>query len=205
MQRIWLVITLVAAASACGELDDSFEPGQDDSSTEVEVGAVPELEYCDTTREWNSGWSEFEAEVIRQVNLRRADGGVCTGNGRREEFGPSGALRSHPALRCSARNHSLDMGTRGFFAHDSLNGVSSRDRIETAGYRWSRIGENIAVGQSGPAQVMEAWMSSFSHCQNILEPGFSEIGVGFFSSGSAHPENAQIPGRYWTQNFAAPR
>ena len=57
---------------------------------------------------------------------------------------------------------------------------------------WRTVGENIAYGQTSPAAVMQAWMNSSGHRQNILGTGFDTIGVGVVESG----------GRlYWVQLF----
>jgi uncharacterized protein YkwD len=50
------------------------------------------------------------------------------------------------------------------------------------------VGENIAVGQLTPKEVMKDWMNSPGHRKNILHSEFAEIGIGLF-------------GDYWVQNF----
>ncbi|MCR4647499.1 MAG: SH3 domain-containing protein [Lachnospiraceae bacterium] len=58
---------------------------------------------------------------------------------------------------------------------------------------WSACGENIAAGQPTPEDVVEAWMNSYGHRANILNPSFSKIGVGYISGGEY--------GNYWVQIF----
>jgi uncharacterized protein YkwD len=96
-------------------------------------------------------------------------------------------------LRCAARNHSLDMSTRGYFDHESPDGLDLADRVAKAGFDWTGIGENIARGQDSPADVMSGWMDSPGHCANILDPRFELIGVGHVGDGL-----------YWTQVFGRP-
>ena len=50
--------------------------------------------------------------------------------------------------------------------------------------------ENIAQGQRTPEEVVQAWMNSAGHRANILNNGFTHIGVGYVESGN-----------YWTQQF----
>ena len=64
------------------------------------------------------------------------------------------------------------------------------------GIRFSSAGENIAMGQSTPAQVMNSWMSSEGHRSNILNQNFTQIGVGLAKGGSGR--------YYWTQMFIRP-
>lgn len=56
------------------------------------------------------------------------------------------------------------------------------------------IAENIAALQSSPQSVMESWMNSSGHKENIMSDEFSSIGIGCF----------KINGMYfWTQCFGA--
>lgn len=42
------------------------------------------------------------------------------------------------------------------------------------------VGENIAVGYGSPDAVMDGWMNSQGHRENILRPNFTSVGVGVF-------------------------
>ncbi len=57
------------------------------------------------------------------------------------------------------------------------------------------MGENIAAGYSTPQEVMNGWMNSTGHRNNILSTNNWEIGVGYASV------NGSDYGRYWTQDF----
>ncbi|MEU6150551.1 CAP domain-containing protein [Actinosynnema sp. NPDC047251] len=89
----------------------------------------------------------------------------------------------------SAQGHSDDMSARDYFSHDTPEGVDFAQRMRAAGYP-SPGGENIAKGQRTPESVMKAWMNSDGHRRNILNCGFTAIGVGL-----------AVDGWYWTQNF----
>jgi uncharacterized protein YkwD len=99
-------------------------------------------------------------------------------------------------LRLAAQGHSQDMATNNYFSHTSLDGRTFADRIRGAGYTGSGpLGENIAAGQGSPAAVVNGWMGSTGHCQNIMSGSYRSIGVGYaFRAGSAY-------GAYWTQTF----
>jgi uncharacterized protein YkwD len=144
--------------------------------------------YCPKVEDWSPEWASYEDEVVRLVNERRNEGGVCGG----QSFGRSAGLSKDSALRCAARNHSMDMATRGFFDHQNPDGENPEDRIVRAGFDWTAVGENIARGQPTPDEVMADWMSSPGHCVNILSPAFDFIGVGYYGTGN-----------YWTQTFGA--
>ncbi len=79
--------------------------------------------------------------------------------------------------------------------HVGSNGSQIIDRIAATGYAARTWGENVAAGQPDAASVMQSWMNSAGHRRNILDPAFSDIGVGLAYSANGTP--------YWTQDFAA--
>jgi uncharacterized protein YkwD len=107
------------------------------------------------------------------------------------------ALTSNSLLEKAAAGHAQDMNANNYFDHYSRDGRSPTDRIRAAGYpdvpacncsRQFYYGENIAVGQTTAAQVMNDWMNSSGHKANILSKDFREIGIA-------------ISGAYWVQSF----
>jgi uncharacterized protein YkwD len=132
------------------------------------------------------------AAIVVQVNQQRVANGVP-------------ALTVNPVLTFAATLQSNQMvqqsnvqGLAQAMSH-TLYGVAlptmvSRD--EYAGYDYTAIGENIAFGYSGADDVMTAWMNSPGHRANILDPGFTEIGV----SVKANPDGVL----YFTQEFGNP-
>ncbi len=146
-------------------------------------------DYCAVDSSWDGAWVEFEVEVLQLVNQHRRQGAECGYEGR---FGPTDPLRLDDKLRCAARNHALDMAIRNFFGHVNPDGLRAGDRIELAGYSWSSWGENIASGQTSPQRVVQSWMDSPSHCANVMDPDFTETGVGYYA------------GNYWALTFGQP-
>ncbi|MEY9925805.1 uncharacterized protein YkwD [Catenulispora sp. GP43] len=122
--------------------------------------------------------ASYEAEVVSLTNDQRAAHG-CP------------ALRDDPRLRTAAIGHSVDMRARGYFDHDTPNGVTPWARIEARGYS-DPSAENIAMGQPTPQAVVEAWMNSAGHRANILNCSSKAIGVGV----QFGPD-----GPWWTQDF----
>ena len=95
------------------------------------------------------------------------------------------------------------MGERGFFAHDTPDGVEPAERIVAAGYPRTgvSVGENLAWGEENagtPEEIVEGWMDSSGHRANILRPEFQEIGVGL-----AYEPPQPVSGRVavYTTNF----
>jgi len=93
------------------------------------------------------------------------------------------ALRESTGLDRSARQHSLEMGRRGYFAHASANGTSFWQRIERfypqrgASY-WS-VGENLVwrAPSLSAAKAMSLWVSSPPHLANLLSRRWRQIGI----------------------------
>lgn len=101
-------------------------------------------------------------------------------------------------LNDAALAHTQRQAADGAIYHtDPNDGSSPGDRISRTGYAFSTWGENVAAGYQTPTAVMQAWMSSSGHCQNILNPAFTEIGVGFVTGGARYNQ-------FWTQVFARP-
>jgi len=163
----------------------------------------PSGPYCDRIANWDPGWQTFEAEVLRLTNVRRAAGADCHSEG---AFGPASAVTANEFLRCSARNHSMDLAVQDYFEHDNLAGETPFDRIDKTGYLWLAAGENIAAGQTTPEEVIDTWMGSDGHCRNIMSSVFTELGVGYYFDENDTYEYPSAPYRhYWTQNFGTPR
>ncbi|MFD1832362.1 CAP domain-containing protein [Streptomyces desertarenae] len=119
-----------------------------------------------------------EAEVLRLVNLERAEAGCKP-------------LTADPELAELAGRFSRDMAAQGFFSHTDPDGDTPWDRAEAAGIE-NLAAENIARGQANAQSVMDAWMDSPGHRANILNCDYRTLGVGVhFAEG----------GPWWTQNF----
>ncbi|MFE5810406.1 CAP domain-containing protein [Streptomyces sp. NPDC056491] len=121
------------------------------------------------------------AQVLALVNQERAAAG-CS------------AVSLNAKLTKAAQDHSADMASHSNMSHTGSDGSDPGTRITRAGYTWRTYGENVAYGYSTPEKVMEGWMNSQGHRENILNCAFKEIGIGL----------AQ-PGNYWTQAFGTAR
>lgn len=121
-----------------------------------------------------------EAEVVRLVNVERSKKGLAP-------------LAANWQLARVARYKSQDMINKNYFSHTSPTYGSPFNMMETFGIRFSAAGENIAMGQKTPAEVVTAWMNSPGHRANILSPTYNQIGVGLATSSSGKT--------YWTQMF----
>lgn len=86
-------------------------------------------------------------------------------------------LAINPILQKAAQMKANDMASRGYFAHKSPDGLSPWYWFEKAGYDFSYAGENLAVNFIDSVDVNQAWMTSPSHRENIINGNFTEIGI----------------------------
>jgi uncharacterized protein YkwD len=91
-------------------------------------------------------------------------------------------LRRDPAIDRVARAHSRDMIARGYFAHDTPEGLTPPDRLARGGVTGiSLAGENVGLTNRGgdPNQeIVAGWLASPIHRQNLLAPMFNATGIG---------------------------
>jgi uncharacterized protein YkwD len=139
----------------------------------------------------------FDAALLKRINDARAAGRSC---GSRGNFAATAAVTWNSQLTQAADGHSQDMAARNYFSHTSADGRTMSDRINASGYRWSTIGENIAAGQPSVDAVMDGWLASDSHCANLMNPSFKEMGVSCVPGASGSRYRT-----YWTMNLGAPR
>lgn len=73
--------------------------------------------------------------------------------------------------------HATDMEVNDYLSHTGLDGSSAGDRADAAGYDWNFIAENIARGFTTETGVMQGWMASEGHRENILDPRAEDFGL----------------------------
>lgn len=124
-------------------------------------------------------YAKFQQEVVDLVNKERTSRGLKP-------------VTFNTELSKVATLKSQDMIDKNYFDHNSPTYGSPFDMMKKFGISYKAAGENIAMGQKTPQEVMNSWMKSSGHRKNILSPDFTELGVGVASNGSS---------LYWTQMF----
>lgn len=137
----------------------------------------------------------FRAEVLKHVNQLRAQEQICGGT----KMAASSTLMWNENLQSSAYEHAAQMAARNLFSHTSLDGRELRDRALATGYDYAILGENIAAGQVDVRAVIQAWLTSPSHCKQMLHAEFTEVAVACV----AKPNS--FYGRYWVMNLGHQR
>ena len=128
----------------------------------------------DATRAW-------EVEMLARINAERSAVGAAP-------LTPCGTLT------WAAQGHSLDQAAHGTMTHTGSDGSTLRTRAERAGYTgWTALGENVAYGYPTVDAVMNGWMNSTGHRENLLNSSFTSVGLGQAAGSGGTP--------YWTQDF----
>jgi uncharacterized protein YkwD len=87
-------------------------------------------------------------------------------------------LRRSVALDAAATQKAQHMVANEYFAHFAPDGTSPWHFFDEAGYVYAHAGENLAIHFSDSSEVVDAWMNSPAHRENIANRTFTEIGVG---------------------------
>ena len=131
---------------------------------------------------------------------------LCLLNGERADRGLP-ALTANPALASAATAYAGDLVAGSYFSHTGRDGSTLLDRIRRVGYvpddRPWRLGENLAWGTgvlAAPGAIVLAWMNSPGHRENILDPGYREIGIGIVPG---NPQRADGAGASYVTEFGA--
>ncbi len=114
--------------------------------------------------------SSDESRILQLVNAERAKAGAK-------------ALSSSSDCTKLARMKSQDMVDNNYFSHQSPTYGSPFDMLKSNNVSYMYAGENIAMNQSAEA-AFKAWMNSEGHRKNILNPNFTELGVGIAPKGN---------------------
>ena len=145
------------------------KPSADKPSTDKPSTDKPSVSVTNT--------STYEQQVIDLINEIRIKNGLSP-------------LTENTALSRCAKAKSQDMHDKRYFSHQSPTYGSPFDMMKQFGITYRTAGENIAMGQSTPQAVVNAWMNSEGHRANILNASFTQIGMGYVADG-----------HYWTQQF----
>lgn len=127
---------------------------------------------------WAADLSAREKSLLKAINLVRVE----------YELSP---LRVDGALQTAARSHSRDMIHEEYFAHGPM-----LQRLLSFRVRGVWLGENLAwgVGRAGlPGTVIQEWLDSTEHRDNLLRPTFRRIGIAApFGRFAGHPKASVI-------------
>lgn len=105
------------------------------------------------------------SNIVELTNLTRKNLGLDT-------------LKVSDKLGQAAQAKADDMIINQYFAHQSPSGLTPWDWFKKVGYQYLYAGENLAVHYTASEDVQQGWMASPSHRANIVNPNYTEIGIG---------------------------
>jgi len=105
-------------------------------------------------------------------------------------------------LDAAAEQHAAYMLQNRILSHSGRNNSSFDERIRAEGYAFARAAENVAFGPRSAKSVLDLWMADPPHRDNILNPLFTEIGVGV--APALDDQKREEEERYWSLSLAAP-
>jgi uncharacterized protein YkwD len=137
--------------------------------------------------------TDYEARVVQLVNEIRLAHGLLP-------------LKRVTALDHASRFHATDMAVDDYFSHNTYDRINGQlvnvcawsSRIPVYYSNYNRIAENIAAGYNSPEAVVDAWMNSPGHRNNILNADNWEIGVGYYVGAGSYTH-------YWVKDLGRQR
>ncbi len=113
---------------------------------------------------------DFVIDIIDGTNIERKKAGL-------------NPLKENSALDYAAYLRAKDILTFQDFSHEATKSGNKNVVFvsKVVGYRYSNIGENLALSDSDPNEVIAGWLNSPKHKDNLLSKDFDEIGVTVLS------------------------
>lgn len=103
-------------------------------------------------------------EVVRMTNEQRIAAGLAP-------------LSYNESLADAARRKAANMLSEDYWAHNSPSGISPWHWFKEVGYNYVHAGENLAKDFGSTDRMINAWMDSRTHRENIVSPDYQEIGL----------------------------
>lgn len=156
----------------------------------------PTINYSSQTITTSCASEEvLKRQMVAMINKARARPRSC---------GPMLFEKAPPVqwnvtLEKAAWLHSHKMATQNFFAHRGPDSTHVGIRVQSFGYDWQFVGENIYAGIESVTEAVYGWLESEGHCKTIMNPDYTELGAACVSNRSSQYES------YWTQVFASPK
>ena len=103
-------------------------------------------------------------KIIELTNQKRAERGLAP-------------LTENSILDDAANKKAADMFANNYWAHTSPTGKEPWAFFKEVGYQYTFAGENLARDFMNSSEVVDAWMNSPSHRDNVVNTNYKEIGV----------------------------
>lgn len=118
-------------------------------------------------------------QLFFAINAKRAEAGI-------------GALVLDQRLSRAAALKAQDMFANNYWAHNSPAGKTPWEFVTAVGYRYRVAGENLAKNFSVSNGVVDAWMASPTHRENIMRGDYKDIGFAVVNGVLAGEETTLV-------------
>jgi uncharacterized protein YkwD len=150
------------------------EDGGRDSHEELDA------QHCANALAWPESYAAGEDELLEAINAARREGFRCGDGDGDREVDEREPLQPSPALRCSARLHSLDMIERDFVGRSNPDGDGPRDRMRRAGFYPDDWDEAIEAGERSASSALASLLDDYDDCMSLRSRELTHIGVGHY-------------------------
>lgn len=131
------------------------------------------------------------SDLLKDTNEKRVEAGQST-------------LTLNDQLSAAAQAKAEDMFAKGYWAHTAPDGKDPWSFISTSGYNYLFAGENLARDFGDSRAVVEAWMNSASHKENLLNPRYQEIGFAVVNGKYNNYETTLVVQMFGAKSNGAP-
>lgn len=91
-------------------------------------------------------------------------------------------LTNNPLLTKAAQAKAEDMVKRNYWSHNTPDGQAPWVFVESTGYQFQSVAENLAYGFDDSSETIKGWLNSPSHRENLLSNDYQEVGFGIVES-----------------------
>lgn len=149
------------------------------SNTDNLINQIKDEYNNSTTTKVNNNDSIIKSYEEKNNNIKISiDGIIYYTNLERTKRGLKPLVKNSYLNNSSAQKMD-DMFINQYFEHMSPTGKTVADLVKEVDYKFQIVGENLALGYfEDDKALVQAWMNSPTHRDNILNPKYTEIGIG---------------------------
>ncbi len=144
----------------------------------LSISILPNLKYQSSSKVLGFATDIVQEIVLEETNHERVINGLSP-------------LRENQMLNTAAQEKAQDMFAKGYWAHFGPNGETPWQFILAAGYEYEYAGENLAKSFLDSKSVVQAWMNSPTHRDNILNKHYSDVGYAI-ANGTLNNEETTL-------------
>jgi uncharacterized protein YkwD len=131
--------------------------------------------------------------AVEQLNALRRQSAPCATAGAAMQ-----RLSWESRLAASAHEQAVDLAMQDRLSHTDSRNRGFGVRLRSSGYAAAGAGENLAAGQTDIEDTLQAWLASPSHCANLMQPEYRDVGLACVQRPGSRYE------RFWVAHFGVP-